>query len=418
MLHQTGRRSVLYGTTMPMSSGGPVAGRDCTEFCELELDPKTGVRLRAVYACIEERIGSFNSPSYLVQCDSADVRLLKRALYLLYYRGAVLDQWMKRVRSGDIVIMTFAQIDWLIEACASVPGVKCAQVFAAGGYVGSWTPNVAFASQRWREIVSEQQKVKPANGVVLPPVFFEDDFRFASTICNDRSKTALFMGRVNITKGADRVFELARRRTDWTFWVAGPADLSFRQAHASTTELQSSGAGAEANAEWRAEWRRCLPADMEIGIDLLPTAADADADADAKTCAAKTVSSVVWLREYPNVLYCGYANPARRRELMAQAAVLVQPTPYEEPFGMNVIEAALCGTPAIVTDSGAFRETIVHPHSGRRVPISDWAATVAAEGGAFDQVGGMDRTQCRQLATGYLADRLISRYIDFFDSLL
>jgi len=54
----------------------------------------------------------------------------------------------------------------------------------------------------------------------------------------------------------------------------------------------------------------------------------------------------------------GAASIEERAALMTNAIAVLAPTHYREPFGGVMVEAQLCGTPAITTDHGAFCETI------------------------------------------------------------
>jgi glycosyltransferase involved in cell wall biosynthesis len=80
--------------------------------------------------------------------------------------------------------------------------------------------------------------------------------------------------------------------------------------------------------------------------------------------------------------YVGPVEPDQRAEMMGDARCLLAPTTYIEPFGGVVVEAALCGTPALTTDWGAFPETVVQGITGyrcRRLGEFIWAAKNAGQ---------------------------------------
>ncbi len=78
-----------------------------------------------------------------------------------------------------------------------------------------------------------------------------------------------------------------------------------------------------------------------------------------------------------HVEHIGHVNAAQRNELMRNAAAIITPTVYIEPFGGVSVEAMMCGTPVIASDFGVFTETIPHGFAGyrfRTIGEGVWAA--------------------------------------------
>ena len=64
------------------------------------------------------------------------------------------------------------------------------------------------------------------------------------------------------------------------------------------------------------------------------------------------------------VEYLGNADPVLRNKLLGGARALLHPISFEEPFGLSVAEAMMCGTPVIAYNRGSMPELIVHKKTG------------------------------------------------------
>lgn len=65
------------------------------------------------------------------------------------------------------------------------------------------------------------------------------------------------------------------------------------------------------------------------------------------------------------IVYDGFIQkPEHKRWFLGNAAALIVPSVFDEPFGMVSLEAFACGTPVIALDSGALPEVITHGKTG------------------------------------------------------
>jgi glycosyltransferase involved in cell wall biosynthesis len=103
-------------------------------------------------------------------------------------------------------------------------------------------------------------------------------------------------------------------------------------------------------------------------------------------------------RSWPGVTVHQGVPRASLWEAMTQAAVVLSPARWDEPFGMAAAEAQACGTPVVAFRRGGLSEVIMDGVTGFLVPPDDVAA--AAE--AVSKVAGLSRPGCRQHAEDQL----------------
>jgi glycosyltransferase involved in cell wall biosynthesis len=107
----------------------------------------------------------------------------------------------------------------------------------------------------------------------------------------------------------------------------------------------------------------------------------------------------------PNVEVLGPLTEERAAYL-GNARAIIAPSHYIEPFCGTVVEAALCGTPAITSHFGAFTETVAQDRTGFR------CQTVRQYLDAIDVVAGLNRKDVRARARRLYGLRSVGRAYD------
>lgn len=107
--------------------------------------------------------------------------------------------------------------------------------------------------------------------------------------------------------------------------------------------------------------------------------------------------------------HVGPVDDAQKNELLGQAAAMVVPIEWNEPFGIVFAESLACGTPVISTPRGALPEIVDHGRHG-------FLVNSVAEGiAAVSQLGTINRTACRErfeamFTTRFIADQYLNLY--------
>ena len=113
------------------------------------------------------------------------------------------------------------------------------------------------------------------------------------------------------------------------------------------------------------------------------------------------------------IVFLGHAGPERRKALPGNAAALLHPIGFVEPFGLSVAESMFCGTPVIAYNRGSMPELIVDGVSGFLVRHAEEAVTAV---GALSQVS---RRRCFEHATAnFGVDRMVDGYIAAYRTIL
>jgi glycosyltransferase involved in cell wall biosynthesis len=119
------------------------------------------------------------------------------------------------------------------------------------------------------------------------------------------------------------------------------------------------------------------------------------------------------LFELPHVDYIGEISEAQKAEFLGEAAALLFPIDWEEPFGLVMIEALACGTPVVAFRRGSVPEVIEDGVSG---------FVVDSVHEAIQAVGRLDRIsrdRCRMaFERRYTARRMTCDYVSIYRTLI
>ena len=109
------------------------------------------------------------------------------------------------------------------------------------------------------------------------------------------------------------------------------------------------------------------------------------------------------------VTYHGAVGGTQRLRALGEARALLHLIKFDEPFGLSVIEAMACGTPAIATRRGSMPELIEDGITGFLVNSLDEANQ------AIERVDEIDRSRIRRaVADRFSVDRMADDYLTLY----
>lgn len=114
-----------------------------------------------------------------------------------------------------------------------------------------------------------------------------------------------------------------------------------------------------------------------------------------------------------DIVYVGNSAPDERNRLLGGAFALLHPISFEEPFGLSVVEAMLCGTPVIAFNKGAMPELILDGKTGFLVNSIDEALE------AINNLKMISRKYCREWAISkFSQQKMIEGYLKVYEKIL
>jgi len=114
-----------------------------------------------------------------------------------------------------------------------------------------------------------------------------------------------------------------------------------------------------------------------------------------------------------DIVYIGNSGPDERNRLLGGAFALLHPVSFDEPFGLSVVEAMMCGTPVIAFNRGSMPELIMNGKTGFLVNrIEEAAETV-------ENIQFINRKNCRDWAvSNFSREKMVDGYLKAYKQIL
>lgn len=115
----------------------------------------------------------------------------------------------------------------------------------------------------------------------------------------------------------------------------------------------------------------------------------------------------------PLIDYVGEIGYPEKNDFLGNAAALLFPINWPEPFGLVMIESLACGTPVIAYPRGSVPEILEHGRSG--LLVKDAAAAAQA----INSIPQISRAECRQrFEERFSAARMAENYLALYQKLI
>ena len=113
------------------------------------------------------------------------------------------------------------------------------------------------------------------------------------------------------------------------------------------------------------------------------------------------------------VVFLGSVGPQRRAEVLGDAAALLHPIHFDEPFGLSVVEAMACGTPVVAYRRGSMAELVDEGVTGYLAHDVESSVDAVRAAVRLDRAGVHARAVAR-----FGADRMVEDYLRTYNELL
>ena len=114
-----------------------------------------------------------------------------------------------------------------------------------------------------------------------------------------------------------------------------------------------------------------------------------------------------------DIEYLGPVGPVERNILLGKAFALLHPILFNEPFGLSVAEAMLCGTPVIAFNKGSMPELIKNGETGFLV------SNIGEAIECVNQIPFIERQSCHDWARSQFSmEKMAADYLSLYERIL
>jgi glycosyltransferase involved in cell wall biosynthesis len=123
-------------------------------------------------------------------------------------------------------------------------------------------------------------------------------------------------------------------------------------------------------------------------------------------------TEILPLIDGPGVEFIGEINEREKTKFLGEAAALLFPVDWPEPFGLVMIEAMACGTPVLAFRCGSIPEVIEDRVTGKVVDSEEEAVAALPEILSYDR-----RAVRRRFEEKFTATRMAKNYVSIYRNL-
>jgi len=124
-------------------------------------------------------------------------------------------------------------------------------------------------------------------------------------------------------------------------------------------------------------------------------------------------SEIAPLLDQPGIEFIGEIDDQQKNAFLGEAAALLFPIDWPEPFGLVMIEAMACGTPVLALRQGSVPEVVEEGVTGHVVESVEEAVS------SMDSLLALDRKHIRRrFEARFTADRMAWDYVDIYRRLI